>query len=140
MSARRKAICDREQARKREITVAAHEVRTMAIDGKHGVKRVAEGLDEYRHAGLDIIGLQETRREGQSQFQQADYVVYCSGACGVKGGGKNGLGGVGLPSERDHHASCRTPTGINQRTTPEGDLEVARFCECCLVRVCVCVW
>ena len=67
-AARRKAIRDRERARKGEITVATHTVRTMVIDGKHGVGRAAEVLGEYRHAGLDIIGLQETRRDGQSQF------------------------------------------------------------------------
>ena len=74
-AARRKAICDRERARKREITVATHNVGTMAIVGKHGVGRAAEVLGEYRHAGLNIIGLLETRRDGQPQFKQAGYVV-----------------------------------------------------------------
>ena len=67
----------------------------MAIDGKHGVGRAAEVLGEYQQADLDIIGLQETRRDRQSHFKQADYVVYCSGASGDKGDGK-GQGGVGL--------------------------------------------
>ena len=40
----------------------------MAIDGKHGVGRVAEVLGEYRQAGLDIIGLQETRHRGVLQW------------------------------------------------------------------------
>jgi len=34
----------------------------MAVDGKHGVGRAPEVLGEYVQAGLDIIGLHETRR------------------------------------------------------------------------------
>ena len=46
-----------------------------------------EVLGEYREVGPDIIDLQETRRDGQSKFEQFGYVVYCSRACGDKGGG-----------------------------------------------------
>jgi len=49
----------------------------MAVDGKHGVGRAVEVLGEYRQAVLDIIGLQEIRRDGLSQFKQAGhYVIY----------------------------------------------------------------
>ena len=68
----------------------------MAVDGKHGVERVAEVLDMYQEMGCDIIGLQETRRSGQSALLQAGYVVYCSGESGGDGEGKKGQGGVGL--------------------------------------------
>ena len=74
----------------------------MDFDGKHGVGRAAEVLGEYRQAGLDIIGLQETRR----------YVVNCSGACGDKGGGKKGQGGVGLAIRE---TIVRPPELINER-------------------------
>ena len=78
--------------------------------------RAAEVLGEYRLAGLDIIGLQETCRDGQSDFKQAGYVVYCSGACGDKGGGKKGQGGVGLAiRETITRAVVRPPEFISER-------------------------
>ena len=88
----------------------------MTIDGKHGVGRAAEVLGEYRQAGLDIIGLQEIRRVGESQLKQAGYVMYCSGACGDKGGGKKGQGGVGLAiRETITRAVVRPLEFINER-------------------------
>ena len=65
-AARRQASNDRDRARRRELVIATHNVRTMAVDGKHGVGRAAEVLDVYQEMGCDIIGLQETRRSGQS--------------------------------------------------------------------------
>ena len=88
----------------------------MAIGGKHGVGRAAGVLGEYRQVGLDIIGLQETCRDGQSQLRQVGYVVYSSGACGGKGGGKKGQGGVGLAiREAITRAVVRPPEFINER-------------------------
>ena len=87
---------NRARARGREITVATHNVRTMAVDGKHGVGRALDILSVYDRLGCDVIGLQETRRSGQSGFSQAGYLVYCSGECGDENGGKKGQGGVGL--------------------------------------------
>ena len=68
----------------------------MAVDGKHGVGRAAEVFDVYQEMGCDIIGLQETRRSGQSALLQAGYVVYCSGESGGDGEGKKDQGRVGL--------------------------------------------
>ena len=76
--------------------ITTHNVRTMAVDGKHGVGRAAEVLDVYQETGCDIIGIQETRRNGQSALLLAGYVVYCSGESGGEGEGKKGQGGVGL--------------------------------------------
>ena len=64
---------NRARARGREITVATHNVRTMAADGKHGVGRALDVLSVYDRLGCDIIGLQETRRSGHSAFSQAGY-------------------------------------------------------------------
>ena len=66
------------------------------MDGKHDVARATEVLDVYQEMGCDIIGLQETRRNGHSAILQAGYVVYCSGDYGYDGEGKKGQGGVGL--------------------------------------------
>ena len=66
-AARRQASNNRDRARRRELVIATHNVRTMAMDGKHGVGRAAEVLDVYQDMDSDIIiGLQETRRSGQS--------------------------------------------------------------------------
>ena len=87
---------NRARARGREITVATHNVRTMAVDGNHGVGRALDILSVYDRLGCDVIGLQKTRRSGHSAFNQACYLVYCSGECGDENGGKKGQGGVGL--------------------------------------------
>ena len=98
---------NRARARGREITVATHNVRTMAVDGTYGVGRALDVLTMYDRLGCDVIGLQETRRSGHSAFTQAGYLVYCSGECDGENGGKKGQGGVGLA---DH--ACCTPTGV----------------------------
>ena len=56
---------NRARARGREIEVATHNVRTMAVDGTHGVGRALDVLSVYDRLGCDVIGLQETRRTGQ---------------------------------------------------------------------------
>ena len=86
----------RARARGREITVATHNVRTMAVDGTHGVGRALDVLSVYDRLGCDVISLQETRCSGHSAFTQAGYLVYCSGECGGENGEKKGQGGVGI--------------------------------------------
>ena len=81
----------------RELAIATHNVRTMGVDVKQGVGRAAGVPDVYQEMGCDIIGLQETRRSGQSALRQAGYyVVYCSGESRGDMKGKQGQGGVGL--------------------------------------------
>ena len=55
---------NRARARGWEITVATHNVRTMAVDGKHGIGRALDVLIVYDWLRCDVIGLQETRRSG----------------------------------------------------------------------------
>ena len=43
------------------ITIALCNVRTMAVDGAHGVERALDVLSMYDRLGCDVIGLQETR-------------------------------------------------------------------------------
>ena len=64
---------NRARARGRGIIVSTHNVRTMAVDGKHGVGQVLDVLSVYDRLGCDVIGLQETRRSGHSAFSQAGY-------------------------------------------------------------------
>ena len=97
---------NRARTRGGEITVATHNVRTMAVDGKHGVGGTL---------GCDVIGLQETRRSGHSAFSQAGYLVYCSGECGDENGGKKGQGGVGLAMRTSITRAARPPEFISDR-------------------------
>ena len=73
-TARRQASNDRDRARRRELVIATHNVRTIAMDGNHGVGRAAEILDLYQEMGCDIIGLQETRRSGQSACSSSSWI------------------------------------------------------------------
>ena len=115
-AARRQASNDRDRARRRELIIATHNVRTMAVDGKHGVGRAAEVLDVYQEMGCEIIGLQETRRSGQSALLQAGCVVCCSGESGGEGEGKKGQGGVGLAVPKSiSRAGARPPEFISDR-------------------------
>ena len=106
---------NRTRARGREIAVATHNVRTMAVDGTHGVGRALDVLSVYDRLGCDVIGLQETRRSGHSAFSQAGHLVHCSGECGSENGGKKGHGGVGLAVRNSITRAARPPEFISDR-------------------------
>ena len=77
----------------------------MAVDGK-----IDQGM------GCDVIGLQETRRSGQSALLQAEYVVYCRGESGGDGEGKKSQGGVGLAVRKSlSGAEAQPPEFISDR-------------------------
>ena len=92
-----------------------HNVRTMAVDGTHGVGRALDVLSVYDRLGCDVIGLPETHRSGHSAFSQAGYLVYCSGECGGENGEKKGQGGVGLAARTSITRAARTPEFISDR-------------------------
>ena len=87
----------------------------MAVDGTHGVGRALDVLSVYDRLGCDIIGLQETRRNGQSAFSQAGYLVCCNGECGGENDGKKGQGGVGLAVRNSTTRAARPPEFISDR-------------------------
>ena len=73
--------------RRRGVCIATHNVRTMAVHGNHGIGRVWEVLSTFGNLGCDVIGIQETRRSGQSVFEEAGYTLYCSSeSCGESQG------------------------------------------------------
>ena len=106
---------NRIRARGREITVATHNVRRMAMNGMHGVGRALHVLSVYDRLECDVVGLQETRRSGHSAFTQAGYLVYCSGECGGDNGGKKEQGGVGLAVRTSIIRAAHPPEFINDR-------------------------
>ena len=78
--------------------------------------RAAEVLDVYQEMGYDSIGLQETRRSGQSALLKAGCVLYCSGESGGDGEGKKGQGGVELAVRKSiSRAEARPPEFISDR-------------------------
>ena len=72
-----------------------YNVRTLAFKDTNGIGHAEVILKTCEDAGCDIIRLQEVRRNGQSAFTAAGYVVFCSGADGGKYENK-GNHGVGL--------------------------------------------
>ena len=106
---------NRARARGWEIAVATYNVRTMAVDGTHGVGQALDVLNMYDRLGYDVFGLQETRRSGHSAFSQAGYFVYCSGEGGGENAGKKGQGGVGLAVRNSITRAARPPEFISDR-------------------------
>ena len=107
---------NRARARGLEIAVATHDVRTMTVDGTHGVGRALNVLSVYDRLGCDVIGLKETRRTRYSAFSQAGYLVYCSkGECSGENGGKKGQAGVGLAVRTSITRAAPPPDFISDR-------------------------
>ena len=73
---------DRDQDRIRKLVIASRNVRTMAVDSKHGVGKATGSLRVYREMDCGIVGLQEPRHSGQSAPFRALHVVYYSGESG----------------------------------------------------------
>ena len=106
---------NRARARGREITVATHSVRTMAVDWTHGLGRALDVWSVYDRLGCNLIGLQEARHRGHSAFTQAGYLVYCSGECSDENGRKKGEGGVELTVRTSITRTARPPEFISDR-------------------------
>ena len=95
-------------------------VRTLAFDGKNGIGHSEVILKLCQELGCDVIGLQETRRDGRSAFTAAGYTVFCSGADGSKCERK-GTHGVGLAVRvyRGRGGKRRSRGVVHQRQTDE---------------------
>ena len=77
--------------------------------------RAVEVLDVYQEMGCNIIGLQETRRSGQSTLLQAGHVV-CNGEPRGDGEGKKCQSGIGLALHKSiSRAKVRPPKFIRDR-------------------------
>ena len=95
---RRNAKTSQNVARARfrtgELNVATWNVRSLSLTGRRGAGHAEVLLQKYKVLGCDIIGLQETRRPGRTEFAAAGYRVFCSGVDGNSG--RAGQHGVGL--------------------------------------------
>ena len=85
----------RARSRAGEFVVGTYSVRTLAFKGTNGIGHAEVILKTCEDAGCDITGVQGVRRNGQSAYSAAGYVVFCSGEDGGKHE-KKGNHGVGL--------------------------------------------
>ena len=73
------------RSRAGELVVGTFNVRTLAFKRMNGIGHAEVILEICEDADCDIIrGLPEVRRNGQSAFTAAGYVVFCLGADGGK--------------------------------------------------------
>ena len=69
--------------------VAARNVRTLAVKGANGYGRDFSVLYEAARLDISVVGLQETRRAGRTEFAVAGFRVLC---CGSEVSGHHGVG------------------------------------------------
>ena len=84
----------RARSRTEELNIATWNVRSLSLTGRRGAGHAEVLLQKCKVLGCDVIGLQETRRPGRTEFATAGYCVFCSGVDGSTG--RAGQHGVGL--------------------------------------------
>ena len=94
----RMSLCTQNVSRARshtgELNIATWNVRSLSLTGRRGAGHAEVLLQKCKVLGCDVIGLQETRRPGRTEFAAAGYRVFCSGVDGSTG--RAGQHGVGL--------------------------------------------
>ena len=79
----------RTRKKGRLVRVATYNVRTLAVKGANGYGRDFSVLYEAARLDISVVGLQETRRAGGTEFAAAGFRVFC---CGAKQVGITGWG------------------------------------------------
>ena len=87
--ARKAAHVARTRQKGRLVRVATYNVRTLAVKGANGYGRDFSVLHEAARLDISVVGLQETRRAGRTEFAAAGFRVFC---CGSEAGGHHGVG------------------------------------------------
>ena len=76
----------RAKGRMKELTFGPFNVRTTVLKGVNGIGHIDVLLRICAAKGCNVVGLQETKRDGISEIVAAGYRVYFSGDySGVKG-------------------------------------------------------
>ena len=94
-SARKKHKAARTRSRLEELTFGTFNVRAAAVNGVNGIGRIDNLLRTCAAKGCDVIGLEESKRDGTSEISAFGYRVFFSGDCTTVEGRK-GQHGVGL--------------------------------------------
>ena len=87
----------RSRSRTGELNVATWNIRSLSLTGHRGAGHAEMLLQKCNVLVCDVIGLQETRRPGRTEFAAAGYRVFCSRVDGRSG--RAGQHGVGLAVE-----------------------------------------
>ena len=95
-SARKKHKAAGAKSRLEELTFGTFNVRTAAVNGVNGIGHIDTLLKTCAAKGCDVIGLQETKRDGTSEISASGYRVFFSGDCTMVKGRKGQHDGVGL--------------------------------------------
>ena len=83
----------RARSRTGELNVATCNVRSLSLTVRRGAGHAEVLLQKCKVLGCDVIGLQETRTPGRTEFAAAGYRVFCSGVDGSTGrAGQHGMG------------------------------------------------
>ena len=77
-----------------ELNVATWDVRSSSLTGRRWAGHAEVLLQKCKVLDCDVVGLQETRRPGRTEFAAAGYRVFCNGVDGSTG--RAGRHGVGL--------------------------------------------
>ena len=105
---------NRARARGREIIVATHNVRTMAVDGTHGGGRALDVSCTIGWGATSSVYRRPAAVHIQPSARLATW-VYCSGECGDGNCGKKGQAGVGLAVRTSITRAARPPEFISDR-------------------------
>ena len=96
MSVRKKHKATRARSRLEELTFGTFNVRTAAVNGVNGIGAIDTLLRTCAAKSCEVIGLQETKRDGTSKISASSYhVFFYSGDCSMVKGRK-GQHRVGL--------------------------------------------
>ena len=75
--ARKAAHVARTRQKGRLVRVATYNVRTLAVKGANGYGRDFSVLYEAARLDISVVGLQDTRRAGRTEFAAAGFRVFC---------------------------------------------------------------
>ena len=87
--ARKAAYVARARQKGRLVRVATYNVRTLPVKGANGYGRYYSVLYKAARLDISVVGLQKTRRDGQTEFEAAGFRVFC---CRSEAGGHHGMG------------------------------------------------
>ena len=94
-SARKKHKAASARSRLKELTFDTFNVRTAAVNGVNGIGHIDTLLRTCAAKGCDVIGLQESKRDGTSQISASGHRVFFSGDC-IMVKSRKGQHGMGL--------------------------------------------
>ena len=92
-STRKKHNAARARSRLEELTFGTFNVRTAAVNGVNGIEHIDTLLRPRAAKGCDVVGLQETKRDGTSKTVASGYRVL---SAVIAAGLREGKGSMGL--------------------------------------------